>query len=276
MKSLITRTISGVVFLAILLTSLLWCQEIFAFVFGFIITVMMYEYLRITVGKKHVFGQVMSYMTALGVFVLSYMQYSYGLPSRYYLLLALPLALIYISLLYDKDKENYRTHMALLSAPIYTALPFSLCNAVIHTPDGTFTGHILLSMFIMLWASDVGAYLSGITFGQRKNARKLFPSISPNKSWAGYIGGLASTLLASYILSYTGYIQMNAFNAITIGLIINIFGTFGDLAESQLKRNYGIKDSGKIMPGHGGLLDRFDGALLSFPPAIAYILLIMA
>lgn len=274
MKGLLVRTASGIVFLVILLAALLWCQEIFALIFGFIISVMMYEYLRITMGKKHIFAQLMSMLLGLGVFALSFAIVCYHIDLKFALILSIPIILILISLLYDSDKESYKNYAFLLSAPLYIALPFSLCTLVIHNSAGEFSGNLLLSLLIMLWASDVGAYIFGISFGQKPNTKKLFPSISPKKSWVGYWGGLLSTIIAAIILSYFSFLELNLLNALIVGLIINIFGTLGDLAESQLKRNFNIKDSGKIMPGHGGLLDRFDGALLSFPIAITYIILI--
>lgn len=125
---------------------------------------------------------------------------------------------------------------------------------------------------IILWSSDVGAYIFGMTFGQ-KHGHKLFPSISPKKSWEGYWGSLFTSLLAGYLLYRFSLLPTGIAHALVIALIINIFGTLGDLAESQLKRHFGVKDAGKIMPGHGGLLDRFDGAILSFPVAIAYLMI---
>ena len=109
-----------------------------------------------------------------------------------------------------------------------------------------------------------------VLFGQ-KNGHKLFPSISPKKSWEGFFGGLFCALIFAIIIYYTGLIDIALIHTILIALIINLFGVLGDLAESQFKRNFGVKDSGSLMPGHGGLLDRFDGALLSFPVAVMYI-----
>jgi phosphatidate cytidylyltransferase len=138
--------------------------------------------------------------------------------------------------------------------------------------NGDFNGKLLLAFFAIVWGSDVGAYLFGITLGQ-KYGKKLFPSISPKKSWEGYWGGLLLSLAAGYALYALNFIQYELIHVIIISLIINVTSTFGDLAESQLKRNFGVKDSGKIMPGHGGLLDRFDGALFAFPATVAYIII---
>ena len=102
---------------------------------------------------------------------------------------------------------------------------------------------------------------------------QLFPSISPKKSWAGFFGGLACCIIAAVTMSYIDIFEISTTKAIVLGIIICIFGVWGDLTESQLKRNFGVKDSGRIMPGHGGMLDRFDAALLAFPAVVIFSLL---
>ena len=125
---------------------------------------------------------------------------------------------------------------------------------------------------IIIWSSDVGAYLFGMAFGQ-KHGHKLFPSISPKKSWEGYFGGLALSLAAGWCVGYFSMVDYPWYHCLILALLVNISSTIGDLVESQLKRNFGVKDAGSIMPGHGGLLDRFDGALLAFPVSVLYITL---
>ena len=133
-----------------------------------------------------------------------------------------------------------------------------------------FRGGILLGFFIILWASDVGAYCFGCTMGRM--GPRLFPSVSPKKSWIGSIGGTACAIgAAALIHSFTELFPFSSADSLIIGALISIGGGFGDLVESQLKRNFGVKDSGSIMPGHGGMLDRFDGALIGFPMAIIYL-----
>ena len=128
---------------------------------------------------------------------------------------------------------------------------------------------LVMNVPMMLFLT-VGAYLFGRAFGQ-KNGHKLFPSVSPKKSWEGYIGSLFVSAVVAFYLAKFDVLPFKMIHSVILALIINVFGTLGDLVESQLKRNFDVKDSGKIMPGHGGLLDRFDGALIAFPMAIAYI-----
>ena len=125
---------------------------------------------------------------------------------------------------------------------------------------------------IIIWSSDVGAYLSGMAFGQ-KHGHKLFPSISPKKTWEGYFGGLVLALAAGWCIGYFSLVDFPWYHCLALAVLINVTSTVGDLAESQLKRNFGVKDAGRIMPGHGGLLVRFDGALLAFPATVLYIVL---
>lgn len=121
----------------------------------------------------------------------------------------------------------------------------------------------------MLWANDTGAYLFGVKLGKHR----LFERHSPKKSWEGFIGGIFTSVLVGYIISY--YFTDYAFyHWLIMAFIISCFGTLGDLVESMFKRSIEIKDSGKILPGHGGLLDRFDGLLLSAPVIFVYLYLI--
>jgi phosphatidate cytidylyltransferase len=268
MKSFITRTISAIFFAAIMLGGLLWSPLAFCGVFGFIIVVMMYEYLNITIGKKLCFGQWLSILSGLFLFVGVFSVRYFGLNPGILFALALPLSLIFISLLWQKG--DYSSYPYLLSAIVYIALPFTLLDLLAFDYAGRFNGVIVLALFIILWASDVGAYLFGMTFGQ-KNGHKLFPSISPKKSWEGYIGSFFVSAVVGFYLAKFDLLPFKYVHAVVLAIVINVFATLGDLVESQLKRNFNVKDSGKIMPGHGGLLDRFDGALIAFPIAIAYI-----
>jgi phosphatidate cytidylyltransferase len=113
----------------------------------------------------------------------------------------------------------------------------------------------------------------GVLFG-KNGKHKLFPSISPKKSWEGFVGGVVVALLTGYVLWWVNFIPYNLIHVLAASLLIAVFGTFGDLVESMLKRSADVKDSGKIMPGHGGLLDRFDAALLAFPAVFIYLLLL--
>ena len=138
---------------------------------------------------------------------------------------------------------------------------------------GEFNGITLLCFFAIIWGTDVGAYMFGITLGQ-KYGKKLFPSISPKKSWIGFWGGVLTSVLVAVILHNVGLFQFDMIHCIVMAVLLCVTGVYGDLIESQWKRHYEVKDSGNLIPGHGGLLDRFDSALIAIPIGIIYLALI--
>ena len=272
MKNLLIRTASGIVFLVIFLTALLWHPIAYCAIFAAVVMIMIHEYLEITIGKKHGALKFVTIFNGTLLFVLMFLHVWKQLPWQWLLIVPIFVMISYCIILFSKDKEDYRSTPFAIASLLYIALPFSMTNLIAFGPDGSFNGIILLTVMIMIWGSDVGAYLVGMTLG-RKFGHKLCPNISPNKSWEGYFGGLIFAILSGYILSITGMTGMTIIYSIILAIIVNITSTLGDLAESQLKRNFGVKDAGKIMPGHGGLLDRFDGALFAFPSAVLFIIL---
>jgi phosphatidate cytidylyltransferase len=136
---------------------------------------------------------------------------------------------------------------------------------------------LLLALFVLIWVNDTGAYCVGSLTAKRKNGNhKMTPHISPKKSWEGPFGGVLFTLLASFILYRLGWFdaialkKIGVFGALLFGILVSAFGTMGDLMESLMKRSLGVKDSGVFLPGHGGILDRFDSVLLAAPVLTFY------
>jgi phosphatidate cytidylyltransferase len=159
---------------------------------------------------------------------------------------------------------------------IYTTLPFSLFPFAAFSRHGlesllphggiAFSPGIIIGFFMLIWTNDTGAYLAGISFGRTR----LMERISPKKTWEGFIGGLIAAVLVAWLLSrWFGVITTMEWIAVSV--IISIAGTYGDLIESMLKRSAGVKDSGNILPGHGGFLDRFDSTIISFPLVYLFI-----
>ena len=290
MKNLLVRTLSGAVFLALFLTAMLWHPAAYGVIFMITVFIIMLEYLNITVGSKEKTASILAVITALLAFMLFFFHAGFGLDGKWLLILpvmvtliatailfckesdAYRVTLIATAILFCKESDAYRTTPFILTSLVYIALPFALTNLIVFTPDGGFNGRVLLAVMIIIWSSDVGAYLFGMAFGQ-KHGHKLFPSISPKKSWEGYFGGLFLSLAAGWCTGYFSLVDYPWYHCLILALLVNISSTIGDLVESQLKRNFGVKDAGRIMPGHGGLLDRFDGALLAFPVSVLYITL---
>ncbi|MBR1949567.1 MAG: phosphatidate cytidylyltransferase [Bacteroidales bacterium] len=295
MKNFIIRTLSGLAFTILVIGSILYGPVAFAVVFGTIMVAAVWEYLNITMGKGNLgetlLARTFTMVAAVALFVNMFLVVAYGYDPLYLLFAVLPVMGIFISNMYVKSynvhqtKEvdgkvervpnGYETYPFTLGALVYVALPFSLMSLLLYDKTGVYNGNMLLSLMVMLWCTDVGAYLLGSTLGQMFGHR-LFPSISPKKSWEGFFGGLVCSVAGAVVLRVTGLLELSLADAIAVGVIICIFGVLGDLVESQLKRNFGVKDSGRIMPGHGGMLDRFDGALLAFPVAIVYIIFFTA
>ena len=188
------------------------------------------------------------------------------------------LTIIYllVSELYTKNKNAVHDLSYTMLGQMYVALPLSMINVLAFrtATDGNIHFYYLLplSVFIFLWTSDTGAYCVGSLFGKHK----LFPRISPAKSWEGSIGGGVLVLVAAFLVSlldqnHGNLSGLNTLQWLGLGLVVTVFGTWGDLVESLIKRTLGIKDSGTILPGHGGMLDRFDSALLAIPASAVYI-----
>jgi phosphatidate cytidylyltransferase len=176
----------------------------------------------------------------------------------------------FISELYNKHQNPLINLAFTLLAQLYCAGSFALANYIVlvKSADGeiSFTPLFLLALFVFVWINDTGAYLIGSQFGKHR----LFERISPKKSWEGFWGGMFFALASSLIFSRM-VPEISWYNWLGFATTVVCFGTWGDLVESLIKRTVGVKDSGKMLPGHGGMLDRFDSILLAIPAAYIYI-----
>lgn len=269
MNNTIKRTISGAGFVAIIMAALLLNKFIFAALMVFVETVMMLEFYRMTIGRKHILSQILAIASGLLLFALVFLNQSFGLSLKYLTLSLLPLMALMIAFIY-KGKEEFLNSAYIYTSVLYIAVPLAVFNLIVFDASG-FNGLLLLSFFIIIWASDVGAFIFGITLG--KNGKKLLPAVSPKKSWVGFWGGIFSSLLASIILKFTGLLDFSLIYCIFLSIVMAVTGVFGDLFESQWKRCFDLKDSGCLIPGHGGLLDRFDSSLMAIPAGYLFLLI---
>ena len=270
MNNFIKRALSGVVFVGVMLAALLLNKYIFGAVMALCLVVMMKEFLKMTCGKDYWFSQILSILAGTTLFVLVYLYRGFNFPGRLVILAFIPVFLLMVNSLYVKDKTRFDKFSNLYTAVLYIAVPWSLLNFAVFDGCGAFNGVLLLSFFVIIWGSDVGAYMFGITLGQRYG-KKLFPSISPKKSWIGFWGGMAMAIALAVGLHYLGMLPFDLPHCIAMSVLLNVTGVYGDLIESQWKRHYEVKDSGNIIPGHGGLLDRIDSALIAIPIGIIYL-----
>lgn len=215
-------------------------------------------------------------ITGIVTYILATFIASGALDIKFFLLLIPFIFIIMVAELYRKHDKPFNSIAHTLFCLLYVAVPFSLfpfsaysrvgINPIITQEGIVFSPGIVIGFFILIWVNDAGAYLTGITTGKHR----LMESISPKKSWEGFFGGIVLTTLMAWLLS--GWLGVfDKVEWIIVALIVAIGGTFGDLIESMLKRSTGIKDSGTIMPGHGGFMDRFDSTLTSFPLVFLFL-----
>ena len=281
MNNFIVRTITGILFVAVVVCSFLRPQAmvlLFALITGLTIwefTGLVNEREKVTVNRL--------ISTVAGVyFFFAVAGFSSDLtPSAVFIPYLVSIIYLMVAELYLKNEDPIHDWAYTMMAQLYIALPFSLLNTLAFhlTPQGlvTYDAVLPLSVFVFLWMNDTGAYLCGSLLGKHK----LFPRISPGKSWEGSIGGGILVIAIAVLVWYlTEQYQLNqlglsALEWAGLGLTVVIFGTWGDLVESLFKRTLGIKDSGNILPGHGGMLDRFDSSLLAIPAAVVYLYTVM-
>ena len=254
MKSLVTRTITAVFFVAALVSCMIWSELSFTFFFALVAGMGVWEFSANV--NRHAGASVSQCSSRTP-------NYASFLPFVGTLLYLL------ISELYRRESNPLKNWGFAFAAQLYIALPLSMLSFLAYRynaelQDVRYDWFLPLSIFFFLWSSDSGAYLVGSALSRYFPA-KLFPRISPGKSWVGSIGGGVLTLVVAAVLWHFRP------ELLGLGLVVCVFGTWGDLVESLFKRQLGIKDSGQLLPGHGGVLDRFDSALLAIPAAVIYL-----
>ncbi|CCY03376.1 phosphatidate cytidylyltransferase [Prevotella sp. CAG:924] len=277
-KNLIVRSITGVLFVAIMVAGFL-SPRAMVFLFALITGLTLWEYTGLVNGLDNV--QVNRFIsTVAGVyFFLAVAGWRTGIVNNFVVMVPYLLTIVYlfISELYTKNKNAINDWAYTMLGQMYIALPFSMINILAFemAPDQSGVSYdtmLPLSVFIFLWVNDSGAYLTGSLLGRHK----LFPRISPGKTWEGSIGGGILVIAVAALLGYlvnrgVDVPRLSIPGWMGLGLVIAVVGTWGDLVESLFKRTLGIKDSGNILPGHGGMMDRFDSSLMAIPAAVLYL-----
>ena len=278
-KNFIVRAITGVLFVAVMVCGFLNPRAMIL-LFTIITALTLWEYTGLVNDEEKNIQVNRFISTVAGVYLfIAVAAWRTGIVGNFVVMVPYILSIVYlmVSELYTGNKNAINDWAYTMFGQMYIALPFSLINILAFemAPDGSgvrFDTLLPLSIFIFLWANDTGAYCTGSLLGKHK----LFPRISPAKSWEGSIGGGILVLIVAAIL---GYIANNGNDTHTLniaqwmglGLVVVVFGTWGDLVESLFKRTLGVKDSGNILPGHGGMMDRFDSSLMAIPAAVVYL-----
>ena len=278
-KNLITRSITGVIFVAAIVVCFMR-PEAMILLFALVTGLTVWEYTGIVNGIENVCVNRFLATVAAVYFFLGMAGFCAGIvPSAVFIPYLLTVVYMFISELYTKAPNPINNWAYTMLSQMYIALPFAMVNVLAFrgVGNGVVYNYLApLSVFVFLWTNDTGAYLSGSLFGKHK----LFPRVSPGKSWEGSIGGGLLVLLVSALVGMYQNSDMHETATellltvpqwMGLGLVVVFFGTWGDLVESLFKRTIGIKDSGNILPGHGGMLDRFDSSLMAFPAAVIYL-----
>ena len=276
MKSnFLQRAITGVIFVAVLVGCILGGPISFTILFALISALTINEFGNIVNRMEHThMNKPISILAGLFLFLcFGYFGVVPGANEIFipYLFLILYL---FISELYKKQPNPLNNWAYAMMSQIYIALSFALLNVLAYHSSATesvsqYNPILPLSIFIFNWVNDTGAYCTGMLFGKHR----LFERISPKKSWEGSIGGAVFSIIAAIVLAHF-FTFLSTGVWIGLGLTVVVFGTWGDLTESLMKRTLGIKDSSNILPGHGGMLDRFDSTLMAVPAAVVYLYLV--
>ena len=276
MKNFITRTITGIIFVAAIVASFLR-PEAMVLLFSIVTGLTVWEFTGL-VNERPGVSVNRFISTVAGVYFFFAMTYFcsdiYAGAAKSVVFIPYLVTIIYLLVaeLYAQQPDPINDWAYTMLSQMYIALPFSLLNVLAFTqaPGGNVVFNTLLplSVFVFLWVNDSGAYCVGSLIGRHK----LFPRISPGKSWEGSVGGALFVLAAAYAIGYfLDSTMLSIPEWLGLGLVVVVFGTWGDLVESLFKRTLGIKDSGNILPGHGGMLDRFDSSLMAIPAAVVYL-----
>jgi phosphatidate cytidylyltransferase len=271
LTDLLKRTYTGIIVVLIIIAGIVINPFVFLVVFAGILFLALNEFYKMAKSAGAAVQKIPGIIAGLALFALMFVNVA-GLATNKIILLIIPsLFLIFIFELYRKKENPLVNIAATLMGVLFIALPFSLLNFFVFPGFGgntQFYPWLLMGIFVVLWSYDSGAYIFGMWMGRFK----LYERISPKKSWEGVIGGSVIALVAG-ILNSVIFQSLSLAGWVGMTLIIIVFGTFGDLIESMIKRSLNIKDTGTLLPGHGGILDRFDSLIFSIPFIFVWLMI---
>lgn len=271
MSQFVVRTFTGIMVVLLIIASVIFHPMVFEGFFMILVALGLWEFYTLIEKTGTKVNKITGTLLGLSIFMTNAAIALHWISAKVLVINFFFIFLIYIMALYRKHPEPFTTLAFTFLGIVYVAIPLSLISYIPNPafePD-TYKYSLVLGFFIFNWVNDSGAYLVGSKFGKHK----LFERISPRKTWEGVAGGAIFTALSAWVLSLFFY-ELTLIQWIGMALVVIFFSTYGDLLESVLKRSINKKDSGSLLPGHGGILDRFDGVLISAPFVFIYLVMI--
>lgn len=265
MKNLLQRSITGIIFIAVIIGSILAGPQYFRALFLIVSVLATLEFYKLVSSPGFRPLKTAGIISCIALFVIISNHASGSWGPRWLSLVYPAVAVIPVAALFRRDEYPVSNIAVTVFGVLYAGLPFALLSMIAFL-QLQYLPSLMIGYFFLLWSNDSFAYVTGSLLGKHK----LYERISPGKTWEGTIGGTLCTTGIAWILSII-FPVLELHQWIIMGLIISITGTLGDLVESMFKRSLQIKDSGSLLPGHGGLLDRFDGMIMSVPFVLAYL-----
>ena len=268
LKNLLIRTVTGIIFVGVMVSAICYSSFSFLLLFGLVTGLTVWEFSGLLKNyEESSMQRMVNVIEGVYLFTASFLYANNYVDSKIFLPYLLLLMLSMIGELFFKAPNPINNFAFSFLTQVYCAGSFSLLNFIGTAPDGNaYSPLLVLALFIFIWVNDTGAYVVGSMIGRNK----MFERISPKKSWEGFFGGLIFVLAASLLFVWYEPV-INCYKWLGLAATITIFGTLGDLTESLIKRTLKIKDSGNILPGHGGMLDRFDSIIMAIPASYIYI-----
>lgn len=281
MKNLIKRSITGIIYVALIISAVIFGGWWFVALFSLFAVLATREFAVLCnaeAGGENIITLITD-MTGALIMVIGLCCVNLRLLSphttavlggTFFTLYLIYLIIRLVMQLYSHENAPLANLAYSYMGQLYIALPLGIMSMYYTLPDGK---ALLLAMFVMIWLSDTGAYLTGSLIGKHK----LFPRISPGKTWEGFFGGIIFVIASTFVMKYcfsTSFESISIAGLCCMGVTVSIFATWGDLVESLIKRTLGVKDSGNLLPGHGGILDRIDSLLLVIPASLVYLIAI--
>lgn len=272
MKELPKRIIFGVLFAAIVVVGTVLLPPLFHLLMAFAIAWTLHEFYTMSMGKSDYLAERILAVAGTELLYAFLVLFKCGVLTQFGLIAIpfIPVFLLMIIPIWHKDHSSHGKLAYVFAGLGYIGLPLALVP-VLQYHAGVQDGWLILALLIMVWGSDVGAYFIGTALGQRPGSIKIAPAISPKKSLWGLFGAVLFGIGLALGFHYLGLVELPLWHSVAVGALAALGGLLGDLVESMWKRYFGVKDSGNLIPGHGGLYDRLDSAIIALPMITVYL-----